>query len=43
MPRTVAIVSELSVDGVSDGIAQNLYDVTPQQVVDRMRAYFRQQ
>jgi ABC-2 type transport system permease protein len=38
MPQTVAVVNELSVDGASDGIAQNLYDVTPQQIVDRMRA-----
>jgi ABC-2 type transport system permease protein len=38
MPQTIAVVSELSVDGASDGIAQNFYDVTPQQIVDRMRA-----
>jgi hypothetical protein len=34
--KTVALVSVLSVDGIIDGMAQNLYDVTPQQVVDRM-------
>lgn len=35
--ETTAMVSSLSVAGVAKGIAMNLYDVTPQQVVDRLR------
>jgi ABC-2 type transport system permease protein len=31
--KTTAIVSRLSVDGVGDGIAMNLYDVNPDQIV----------
>lgn len=34
--KMTAIVSKLSIDGVSDGIGMSLYDVTPDQIVSRM-------
>ncbi len=35
--KTTAIVSRLSIDGVTDGIAMSLYDVTPDQIISRMQ------
>ncbi|MDX1934690.1 MAG: ABC transporter permease subunit [Capsulimonadales bacterium] len=37
MPQTIAIVSNLSVSGLNRGVAQSLYDVTPQQAVQNFR------
>lgn len=34
--KMTAIVSRLSIDGVTDGIGMSLYDVTPDQIVSRM-------
>jgi len=36
--KTTAIVSNLSVSGVASGVAMNLYDVTPRQVVARFQS-----
>jgi ABC-2 type transport system permease protein len=37
MPRTIAVVSNISVSGISKGLAQSLYDVTPEQIVQNFR------
>jgi ABC-2 type transport system permease protein len=36
--KTTAIVTRLSFDGVTDGIAMHLYDVTPDQIISRMQS-----
>lgn len=36
-PQVTAVVANLSVDGVVNGLGMNLYDVTPQQVLDRFQ------
>ncbi|MES2464529.1 MAG: ABC transporter permease subunit [Armatimonadota bacterium] len=35
--KMTAIISRLSIDGVTDGIGMSIYDVTPDQIVSRMQ------